>query len=108
MKLEEAKEILKENKYMILNETTAISAPETRLGMCVMRALEQYKNEIREQIKEGEDSGDEEDVKAGTLLIEKIDMGIDTTEEEELGVAVLKVLGLDDFNPYYPDQSNRA
>jgi hypothetical protein len=36
MKLEEAKEILKENKYMILNETTAISAPETILGMCVM------------------------------------------------------------------------
>ena len=102
MQLDEAKKILKENKYMILNETTAISAPETVLGGCIWKALEQYKNKVREQIKEGEDTGDEDDVKAGTLWLRKIEEAEESLETVDFGMAVLKVLGLEDFNPYYP------
>lgn len=102
MRLDEAKKILKENKYMILNETTAISAPETILGACIWNALEQYKNDVREQIKEGEETGDEDDVKAGTLWLRKIEEADKSLEYEDYGMAVLKVLGLEDFNPYYP------
>ena len=54
MKLYEAKQILEENNYMLLNETTAISAPYTVLGMFVWKALEKYKDAVRAQIKEGE------------------------------------------------------
>jgi hypothetical protein len=102
MKLDEAKKILKENNYMLLNETTAISAPETILGMCILKALEQYKNKVREQIKEGEETGDEDDVKAGNLWLSKIEKAEETLEEEDYGSAILKLLGIDEFNPYYP------
>lgn len=102
MKLDEAKEILKENKYMLLNETTAISAPETVLGMRIWNALEKYKADVREQIEEGKESGNEDDVKAGTLWLNKIEKAADSLETEEFGVAILKLLGLDEFNPYYP------
>lgn len=102
MKLDEAKEILKENNYMLLNETTAISAPETVLGMCILKALEQYKNEVREQIKEGEETGDEDDVKAGKLWLSKIEKAEETLEEDDFGSAILKLLGIEEFNPYYP------
>ncbi|MBO7691860.1 MAG: hypothetical protein J6T10_04400 [Methanobrevibacter sp.] len=102
MKLEEAKEILKENKYMLLNETTAISAPETILGMCVLKALEKYKDKVREQIKSGEAYGDKDDVEAGALWLRKIEEAQESLEEEDFGVAILKVLGLEKFNPYYP------
>ena len=101
MKLDEAKKILKENNY-ILNETTAISAPETVLGMCIFKALEQYKNEVREQIKEGEETGDEDDVKAGKLWLSKIEKAEETLEDEDFGSAILKLLGIEEFNPYYP------
>ena len=101
MKLDEAKKILKENNY-ILNETTAISAPETVLGQRVWKALEQYKDDVREQIKEGEDSGDEDDVKAGTLWLRKIEDAEEKVETEEMGAAILELLGIDEFNPYYP------
>lgn len=53
MKLYEAKQILEENNYMLLNETTAISASYTVLGMFVWEALEKYKDAVRAQIKEG-------------------------------------------------------
>lgn len=102
MKLDEAKQILKENNYMLLNETTAISAPETVLGMRIWDALEKYKDDVREQIKEGKDSGDEDDVKAGTLWLDKIEKAADSLETEEFGAAILKLLGIDEFNPYYP------
>jgi hypothetical protein len=101
MKLDEAKKILKENNY-ILNETTAISAPETVLGMCVMKALEKYKDEVREQIKEGEETGDEDDIKAGKLWLSKIEKAEENLEEEDFGSAILKLLGIEEFNPYYP------
>lgn len=101
MKLDEAKKILKENNY-ILNETTAISAPETVLGMCVMRALEKYKDKVREQIKEGEETGDEADIKAGKLWLSKIEKAEETLEEEDFGSAILKLLGIEEINPYYP------
>lgn len=101
MKLDEAKKILKENNY-ILNETTAISAPETVLGMCVLKALEKYKDEVREQIKEGEETGDEDDIKAGKLWLSKIEKAEETLEEEDFGSAILKLLGIEEFNPYYP------
>ena len=39
MKLYEAKQILEENNYMLLNETTAISAPYFVLGMFVMESI---------------------------------------------------------------------
>lgn len=104
MKLDEAKEILKENNYMLLNETTAISAPYTVLGMRIWNALEKYKDDVREQIKEGKDSGDEDDVKAGTLWLSKIEKAEKSIEEEDLGGAILKVLGLEKFNPYYPKE----
>ena len=101
MKLDEAKKILKENNY-ILNETTAISAPETVLGQRIWKALEQYKNDVREQIKEGEDSGDADDVKAGKLWLKKIEDAEEKVETEELGAAILELFGIDEFNPYYP------
>jgi len=102
MQLDEAKKILKENKYMILNETTAISAPETVLGGCIWNALEKYKDEVREQIKEGEETGDEDNVKAGKLWLSKIEEAEESLETEEFGMAVLELLGLEKFNPYYP------
>ena len=101
MKLDEAKKILKENNY-ILNETTAVSAPETVLGMRVLKALEKYKADVREQIKEGEESGDEDDVKAGTLWLRKIEEAEEKLAEEDFGAAILKLLGINEFNPYYP------
>lgn len=104
MKLDEAQEILKENNYMILNETTAISAPETVLGMCIWNALEKYKDNVSEQIKEGEESGNKDDVKAGKLWLNKIEKAEESIEQEDLGAAILKVLGLSEFNPYYPEE----
>lgn len=103
MELNRAKRILKENHYMLLNETTAISAPETVLGQLIWKALEQYKNAVREQIKEGEETGDEDDVKAGKLWLSKIETAAKSIVTEDLGMAVLGELGLDEFNPYYPD-----
>lgn len=102
MKLNEAKQILKENNY-ILNETTAISAPYFVLGMFVMEALEKYKDDIRAQIKEGKETGDEDDVKAGKLWLSKIEKAEESLEEENFGEAILKILGLEKFNPYYPE-----
>ena len=92
---------MKENNY-ILNETTAVSAPETVLGMRVLKALEKYKADVREQIKEGEESGDEDDVKAGTLWLRKIEEAEEKLAEEDFGAAILKLLGINEFNPYYP------
>lgn len=101
MRLDEAKKILKENKYILLNETTAISAPETVLGVHIWNALEKYKDDVRKQIKEGEDSGDKDDVKAGTLWLSKIEKAAESIETEDFGAAILKILGLENFNPYY-------
>ena len=105
MELNRAKKILKENHYMLLNETTAISAPETVLGMCIRSALQQYKDKVREQIKEGEETGDEDDVKAGNIWLSKIEKAEEKIETDDLGMAILELLGLGTFNPYYPDLS---
>lgn len=104
MKLDEAKEILKENNYMLLNETTAISAPETVLGMRILDALEKYKDDVREQIKYGKENGDADDIKAGPLWLSKIEKAEETLEQEDFGAAILKLLGLSEFNPYYPEE----
>lgn len=105
MELNRAKKILKENHYMLLNETTAISAPETVLGQLIWKALKQYKDKVREQIKEGEETGDEDDVKAGKVWLSKIENAAESVETEEFGMAILELLGLGTFNPYYPDLS---
>lgn len=104
MKLYEAKQILEENNYMLLNETTAISESYTVLGMFVWEALEKYKDAVRAQIKEGEKTGDEADVKAGNLWLDKIEKAQKSLEEEDLGEAILKVLRLEKVNPYYPKE----
>jgi len=57
------------------------------------------------KLRKAKQVGDEDDVKAGKIWLEKIDMGIKTTETEDLGMAVLGELGLETFNPYYPDLS---
>lgn len=48
--------------------------------MRIWDALEKYKDDVREQIKEGKDSGDEDDVKAGTLWLDKIEKAADSLE----------------------------
>ena len=55
------------------------------------------------KLKKAKHGGDEDDVKAGTLWLSKIEKAEEKIETDDLGMAILKVLGLDEFNPYYPD-----
>lgn len=49
-------------------------------------------------------TGDEDDVNAGKLWLDKIEKAQESLEEEDLGEAILKVLRLEKVNPYYPEE----
>ena len=88
MKLDEAIKTLRENGY-VLNETTAIGNPELILGKFINKAIEDFENSVKEEVRNGEYSSDE-----GEALVRQIELGIEKIggREEDIGRAVLKML----------------
>ena len=95
MKLDEAIKILKENKCHLLKETTAIGNPELLLGYSIEDAIDRYMNLLKAEIDSEEEGQYKKDAVA---FYNRITAALDNATdgfEEELGSAVLKVLGVE-------------
>lgn len=88
----------------LLTETTPVSAPEYVLGREIYNALYSYIEEIKGQIKYEEERGDQRGVAGAKLWLQKFTEAMEKFEEEDYGDLILTKLGLDQFNPYYPDK----
>lgn len=88
----------------LLTETTPVSAPEFVLGREIIDALYSYIEQIKYQIGEEEKRGDQQGVAGAKLWLQKFTEAMEKFEEEDYGDLILTKLGLDQFNPYYPDR----
>lgn len=100
MKLDEAIKTLRENGY-VLNETTAVSAPDLVLARFLQDAWEQYKTAVKEEIENADNEEDREAGKRWLAALEKNEAKAwEGDNENFFAELIFNKMGLSNYNPY--------